>query len=401
MGSYLPDFLDTDASGRLYLHTSVHQVGMRKRCVLANLEMVIDGDGHIFEDVEGLRKHLKSPMKDANITKLMGIFPQLDHLHHSLAQNPEDSFGVSKGIFKDPGVAGWGDFMNKAGIDSAVLFPTQGLSYGKIIDADFAIGACQAYNDWLTDAYTQKDKRLHGVALIPMQEPEAAVEELRRAVVDLGMCSAMLPSTGLPTHLGSKIYWPVYAEAERLGVSLTVHGGAHHDLGMNTLNVFAATHAIGHPMGIMIGMAGMLFNGVFERFPKLNVGFLEGGVGWFLMALERFSGSYHAFTPYDPRDEMLKLPEGKSVGDYLIDLCKQGRVRVGVEGDEAALAYAVHVAGPEAFMYSSDFPHEVNLGSIRHEIEELIEVDDLTAEEKEAILWKNSLEFYGLTPVAI
>ena len=163
------------------------------------------------------------------------------------------------------------------------------------------------------------------------------------------------------------------------------------------MNVFAATHAIGHPVGIMIGLAGMLFNGVFERFPKLKVGFLEGGVGWFLMALERFSGSYHAFTPFDPRGELLQLPEGMSVADYLITLCKEGRVRVGVEGDEPALPYAVHVVGPEGFIFSSDFPHEVNLGSIRHEIEELIEMDELTPEEKEAILWKNSLDFYGLS----
>ena len=368
---------------------------------MANLEVVIDGDGHIFEDAEGLRRHLKSPMKDANIPRLMGIFPQLDHLHHSLAQNPEDSFGLSKGVFKDPGVGGWGAFMDTAGIEAAVLYPTAGLSYGKIIDHDFAINACQAYNDWITDAYSQKASRLHPVALIPMQEPDAAVEELRRAVKDLGMCGAMLPSTGLMTHLGAKTYWPVYAEAERLGVPLAVHGGAHHDLGMNTMNVFAATHAIGHPVGIMIGLAGMLFNGVFERFPGLRVGFLEGGVGWFLMALERFNGSYGAFTPFDPRGELLKLPDGMDVGDYMLSLCRQGRIRVGVEGDEPSLSYAVHVAGPEAFIFSSDFPHEVNLGSIRHEIEELIEVDELSPEEKEAILWKNSMEFYNLAGVAV
>lgn len=359
--------------------------------------MVLDGDGHIFEDIVEIRRHLKGAMAEANIPRLLGVFPALDHLHHSLATNPEDSFGVSKGVFKDPKVEGWGEFMNSAGIEAAVLYPTSGLAYGRIIDVDFAIGVCQAYNDWITAEYQQKDSRLHPVALIPMQEPQAAVEELRRAVNVLGMCGAMLPSTGLPTHLGAKTYWPVYEEAERLGVPLAVHGGAHQDLGMNTLNVFAATHAIGHPVGIMIGLAGMLFNGVFDRFPSLKVGFLEGGVGWFLMALERFSGSYHAFTPMDPRGELMQLPEGKSVGDYLIGLMKEGRVSIGVEGDEAALPYAVHVAGPEGFIFSSDFPHEVNLGSIRHEIEELIEIEELTPEDKEKILWKNSLEFYGLS----
>ena len=40
---------------------------------------------------------------------------------------------------------------------------------------------------------------------------------LRRAVTGLGMVGAMLPSRGLPLDLGHKTYWPVYAEAERLG----------------------------------------------------------------------------------------------------------------------------------------------------------------------------------------
>ncbi len=367
---------------------------------MANLEIVIDGDGHIFEDAEGLRRHLRSPMKEANIPKLLGLFPHLDHLHHGLMQQPPDSFGMSNGVFTNPGAGGWGDFMDKAGVESAVLYPTSGLSYGRIIDADFAIQTCQAYNDWITEEYAYKDSRLHPVALIPMQEPDAAVEELRRAVKDLGMVGAMLPSTGLPMHLGAKSYWPVYAEAERLGAPLAVHGGAHHDLGMNTMNVFAATHAIGHPMGIMICLAGMLFNGVFERFPGLKVGFLEGGVGWFLMALERFNGSYSAFLPFDPRGELVQVPGEMTMYEYIISLCKQGRIRVGVEGDEPALSYAVHAVGPEAFIFSSDFPHEVNLGSIRQEIEELIEEETLSAEQKEAILWRNSLEFYNLASSA-
>ena len=47
------------------------------------------------------------------------------------------------------------------------------------------------------------------MALIPLQEPEAAVEELRRAVEVLGMRGAMLPANGLRMNLGVKTYWPV------------------------------------------------------------------------------------------------------------------------------------------------------------------------------------------------
>lgn len=364
---------------------------------MANLEIVVDGDGHVFEDQEGIRRHMRGSIANSHTVKMLGIFPALDHLHHGLNTIPPGAFGRGKdGVWRDPGPSGWVDFLDKAGIETTVLYPTAGLAYGRIVDVDYAIEVCRGYNDWLTTTYSQVNSRFKGMALIPMQEPEAAVEELHRAVVELGMTGAMLPSTGLPTHLGAKAYWPVYEEAQRLGCSLAVHGGAHQDLGMNSLNVFAAVHALGHPLGIMIGLAGMVFNGVFDKFPTLKVAYLEGGVGWFLMALERFAGSHWAFTPVDPRGELVQLAEGQTLDDYVIDLCKKGRITIGVEGDEPLLAKGVQMVGREAFMYSSDFPHEVNLESIRHEIEELLEIEDLTSEDKEAILHKNALSFYNL-----
>ena len=75
---------------------------------------------------------------------------------------------------------------------------------------------------------------------------------------------------------------------------------------------------------------------------------------------------------------------------------KAGRVYVGVEGDEPSLAWAVKQFGPEAFVFSSDFPHEVNIESCQHEIEELLENDELSEDDKQAILYDNALRFYGL-----
>lgn len=364
----------------------------------ANLERIIDGDGHIMEDIAGIVSYMPEEFRGKSFGEARAErnpFPPIDHLHSA------NRHITPPGAFANVGPDGWMEFLDDVGVDSTVLYTTSGLGFGKIVSRDWAVMLARAYNNWVYDTYVSRGDRFQAMGLLPLQEPAAAAEELRRIVEELGFVGAMLPSTGAQqSHLGDAKFGPVYAEAERLGVPLAIHGGAHHDLGMNTMNVFAATHAIGHPVGIMICLAGMLFNGVFERFTGLKVGFLEGGVGWFLMALERFNGSYEAFTPYDPRGELMTLPDGMSVRDYMVSLCKEGRLRVGVEGDEPALAYAVHAAGPEAFIFSSDFPHEVNLGSIRHEIEELIEIEELSPEEKEAILWRNSLDFYNLTSAA-
>ena len=52
--------------------------------------------------------------------------------------------------------------------------------------------------------------------------------------------------------------------------------------------------------------------------------------------------------------------------------------------------------GAEPFMYSSDFPHEVNSETCRHELEELIENEELSEADKEAILHRNAVKFYNL-----
>jgi len=136
-------------------------------------------------------------------------------------------------------------------------------------------------------------------------------------------------------------------------------------------------------------------NNLFERFSGLRAAFLEGGPLWFLMALERLSRSYEAGTPVNPRGELLQLPEGQTVSEYIFELVRAGRLVVGIEGGESDLPYAIKVAGEQAFMFSSDFPHEVNLHTVRKEISEVRERKELSDSAKQAILRGNAARFYG------
>ena len=146
----------------------------------------------------------------------------------------------------------------------------------------------------------------------------------------------------------------------------------------------------------MISLASIVFNGVLERYPKVKFGFLEGGVAWLLFCLERFDSSYQSHVMRDLRGSYLKLQPGEKVSDYIIRHVKARRIFVGCEGGEPLLATAVKMVGAEPFMYSSDFPHEVNSETCRHELEELIENNDLSDEDKDAILCANARSFYNL-----
>jgi predicted TIM-barrel fold metal-dependent hydrolase len=360
---------------------------------------IIDGDGHIFEDGEAIARHF--PYRAAAGRLRASVFPTQSHIQFSLTRTPPGSFGMgADGRFKNPGPEGWIEFLDQIGFDYAVLFPTAGQRIGRIVDRDYAVGAARAYNDWLAETYLRRDSRFKGIGILPMHDAEAALEELRHAYTELGVCGVLFPATGVHLNLGAKPYWPVYAEAARLGCPVVVHGGGHWDLGMETMNVSTGANAIGHPMSLAIALAEMVFNNLFERFPGLRVAYLEGGPLWFLMALERFSRSYEAGTPMNPRGELLHLPEGQTVGDYLRALIQAGRLVVGIEGGETDLAYAIKVAGEQAFMFSSDFPHEVNAQTIRKEIRELREREEISEEAKQAILCGNAARFYKFAPAS-
>lgn len=352
--------------------------------------IMIDGDGHVFEDIAAIVERLPAEAHKTPIIGMQGPFPPLDNLHQALWQSPPQSF-------EDPGgVRGWSEFLDSANFIAAVLYPTIGLAYGRITDKDLAIYTCRAYNDWLSDTYCKVDPRFKGLALLPMQDPDEAVKELNRVVTELGMVGAMLPPTGLPMLLGQEYYWRVYAEADRLGCAIALHGGAHQNMGMDNQGVFAAVHALGHPFGLMLNFSDMLVNRVFERFENARFGFMEGGLAWFLMVMERCSGSYAAFRPTDPRGNYLKIGDDERVSDRIIEYIKAGRLFVGVEGDEPALAYAINTYGSEAFIFSSDYPHEVNKETIEHEIDELMEIEAISNGDKANVLALNAQRFYAI-----
>jgi predicted TIM-barrel fold metal-dependent hydrolase len=357
---------------------------------------IVDGDGHVLEDAAGISSFLASPYKELGPFAINKLLPPLDHLHSQPFQLLPDAFGAGKPVGPDE----WRGFMSYTGVQQAVLYPTWALAYGRMVNPEWAIAVCRAYNDWLYDTYTSRDQRFHGMALIPMQEPASAVLELRRAVTELGFRGAMLPTNGLRGHLGSAEYWPVYEEAATLGCAIATHSGAHGGMGLDYLNPYAGVHALGHPFGTMIQFAGIVLNGVFDRFDTLKIAFLEGGVAWFLMMLERLDRSYDTHLPYDPRGEFIRLHDGEHVSDYMKRKVAEGQIFVGCEGEEPTLAYAVSEVGESAFIFSSDYPHEVSPRTCKHEIEELLESAELSQSAKEAILFRNAERFYGLGSTA-
>jgi predicted TIM-barrel fold metal-dependent hydrolase len=90
--------------------------------------------------------------------------------------------------------------MDMDGIDAAFLYPSIGLFVGGIQDPGLAGATCRAYNRWLADYCKPYPDRLFGVAMLPMQDVDQAIEEMTFARKELGFrrasCGPTLTTTG-------------------------------------------------------------------------------------------------------------------------------------------------------------------------------------------------------------
>lgn len=361
---------------------------------------IIDADGHVMEQrgARGLSTYMPNGSRTGN------VFPALDHLHgyHLRPVGPPTEDGESGEISRVIDRKVWLEFLEETGIEWSVLYPTSGLAMGRIVSEDWAVAACRAYNNWLYDQFTDGTSQLKGMALIPVQDPSEAAIELRRAVTELGFVGAMLPSNGegIKAHYGSKIYWPLFEEAQRLNCALAVHGGSHHNFGgIDTYSVYYPVNALGHPFGIMIQAAGMVSHGTFERFPGLRVAYLEGGSSWvpfFMDRMDRAYGQSHYEVDLDGQHILGPNPDIKP-SDYIKQKIESGNIYIGFDVDDEGLGDAVGRAGNKPFLYATDFPHESHDAELCiHESSELLAREDLSPADKQAIVADNAERFYGV-----
>lgn len=346
---------------------------------MAGSHPVIDADGHVMESDEELYTYLPRPYREIPRFKTFGFFPSLDGFQRG--------FAVA-GKVHEVTAATWKDFMEAAQIDVSVLYPSAGLGAGLILDPNWAVSVCQAYNDWLYDRFTRTNPALRGVALLPVQDPAAAARELARARDDLGFVAGLMPAvTCLSAGFGDRRFDPLYEAASRLNMPLTVHGAPSRGMGFDFLPTFIQVHTLEHPVAIFIQFTSMLFEGVFERFPSLRVAYLEAGSGWLPYFMDRMDEEYE--KPYRfQAPELLHSPR---------DIIRRGQVWVTAEVEERLLPVVLSQFNPDCVMWPSDFPHERLPKMFISDIPTLMERSDLTTEQKRKILYDNPRRFYGLS----
>src|SRR5207247_8744979 len=117
--------------------------------------------------------------------------------------------------------------MDAEGIDAAFLYPSLGLFAGAVEDPALAAAVCRAYNRWLADYCQPYPERLFGVAMLPMQDVDLAIAEMRFAKKELGFKGGFIrPNPYNNKMINHPDYEPFWAAAADLAVSTGFHEGA-------------------------------------------------------------------------------------------------------------------------------------------------------------------------------
>jgi uncharacterized protein len=352
---------------------------------------VIDADGHLNEPESRLIEFLEPPYRGylhawvpdpkGRVNPNVSVAPKLAGFDPTL--------GGKLGANGPPGFptpADWLQAMEEGGLELTVLYPTTLLGYSAIDDPDFLVAVTRAYNTYVYEDWLKVSPRFRAVALMPLLDVEESIKELRRTITELGFCGAFLPAVGFGL-LGARRLHPLYAEAERLGCLIAVHGG-HATAESMRYTKFLHRHTIGFPVSNMMQMMHMTYEGAFECFPALRVAYLEAGCTWVPYLLNRM-------------DE-----EWEKRGAEEAPLCKQkpsayiksARVFVHAEPGEDLLPQTLEILGDHSLVYASDWPHWDH--EYPQSIEHLWGREDLTEAQKRGILRDNARGMYGLSVAA-
>jgi aminocarboxymuconate-semialdehyde decarboxylase len=173
--------------------------------------------------------------------------------------------------------------MDDARIDAQVLSLMQPMVYWA--PPAFALQLSQVFNDACAAAHRQYPDRLVGLAMVPMQAPELAVRELERAGKLPGLRGLMMATAVNGRNLDDKAFFPIYAKCEELGWPIFPH--PINPLGGDRMRDYNMRNLLGNPVEIGVAAAALIYGGVLDAFPKLDVmlpragGNLPFGIGRF------------------------------------------------------------------------------------------------------------------------
>lgn len=374
-----------------------------------------DADSHLMETPDWLSSYADPVIRD-RLEPYLGGKDRLAHAAMEAAHRDRgDASAEAEAEAKLMERKGWsamGSFdpasrskaLDLLGFERQLVFSTFSVGqYESADDLDVVYGGARAHNRGMAE-FCSGDERLVGVGQVPMVDPERAAEAVSEAI-ELGCGAVLVPSAPArefsPTHHDYDGVWSRLADA---GVPFMLHLGG----GGNPLH--PAFHVNGRPTpGDMLGDEGegvrakdfmvlnfgpevfltaMVLDGVFEKFPSLRCGVIEQGAGWVVNWFDRLDFAQRSFKKTEPL--LAELPLKAS--DYI-----RRQVKFTPFPHEP-VGWMIENAGPELFMFSSDYPHPEGGRDPLGKFEASLVGTDAASVER--FYSRNFAEMMGMAPVS-
>jgi aminocarboxymuconate-semialdehyde decarboxylase len=265
--------------------------------------------------------------------------------------------------------------MDARGIDVHALSLTTPMVYWA--SAPLGLALSQAFNDAACAAHRKHPQRLVGLAMLPMQAPDLAVRELERAAKLPGIKGMYLATNVNGEELDERKFWDVYARCEELGWAIFLH--PVDTIGGDRTKKYYLKNLCGNPYDTGVAVAHLIFGGVMERFPKLEVNLPHAG-GTFPWLIGRWDHG----AKVRPELKHMKQPPSAYLKRFTYDT---------IGHDDRINAALVKLVGAERVTLGSDYCFDMGLDD---PLATVNRIAGLSAEDKERICGGNARKLLRL-----
>lgn len=247
--------------------------------------------------------------------------------------------------------------MDQAKLDIQVLsFSSPGIDE---FDPDHKSAASFAIelNDIIYDATKRFSSRFLGFATISPYDVPAAVKELQRTVAELGFVGWLAHSNfGEGKYLDNKEYWPLLEAAEAMNIPIYLHPTTPLSKEYGKFGFALAGPPLGFQFDVALCLMRMIYAGVFEQFPKLNI--IIGHLGETLPMLmpDRIDWAYANPNVSNVQGFINQQPAiTKTPSQVILEnvyMTTSGRF------SKQALLFVLQIMGSDHVLLATDYPYE-------------------------------------------
>lgn len=278
---------------------------------------------------------------------------------------------------------------DRDGVAAEILYPSAGMLICNLPDADYKKACFDAYNLWIAEYQATDPRRLVGVGQTTLRSVEEGVADLE-AIAGLGLRGVMMP--GMASCLDEvgdyddPAWDPLWEAAVGLGLPLSFHiltAGSSSNLGSAAYRGPKMNSFLGILRANQDIVGTMIFGGVFDRHPELQVVCVEADAGWVP------HWAYRADHAFDRHRNWLAASLERHPSEYLF-----ANVSFTFQDDWTAFR-VVDLLDHRRLLWANDHPHSdatwPNSQALLAE-----HTAGLDPGVRDDILWRNCARLYGL-----